>query len=69
MSRSSFLLTSEDARGEKNNNAALTAEKVREIRRLWASGKYRQTEIGRRFGVTASAVSCVVTRKNWAHVE
>jgi hypothetical protein len=55
------------ARGERNGAATLTADKVREIRRMFADG-VTQTEIGRRLGVAQTNVSLIVRGKRWAHV-
>lgn len=54
--------------GEKNGSAKLTPEKVREIRRLCASGIY-QYEVARQFGVTQGCVNYIVKRQTWAHIE
>jgi hypothetical protein len=54
--------------GEKNGSAKLTPEKVREIRRLCASGQY-QYVVGRMFGVSQSAVQFIVNRRTWSHVD
>jgi hypothetical protein len=54
--------------GEKNGSAKLTPEKVREIRRLCASGVY-QYEVAELFGVTQGCVNFIVKRQTWAHIE
>ena len=46
----------------------LTPDEVRKIRRLYGTGDYRQSELGRKFGVTGKAVSELVNRKTWANV-
>jgi predicted XRE-type DNA-binding protein len=56
------------ARGERIGNAKLTAEKVREIRVLYAAGGVSQAALGSRFGVNQSKISDVVHKKTWAHV-
>jgi hypothetical protein len=53
--------------GERNPNAKLTADHVRAIRVMRQSGR-GLVDIGRRFNVTASAVSRVVHRHDWRHV-
>lgn len=58
---------SESHPGERNGNAVLTPDKVREIRRLAAEGVTWKS-IGARFGVSKSAVMMVVTGRNWKHV-
>ena len=56
------------AKGEAVKGAKLTADGVREVRRLWAGG-VQQTEIAKRFSVTPQAVCNIVHRKAWAHIE
>lgn len=52
-------------RGEQGPNSTLTKEQVKEIRRLYATGKYSQREIGEMFGVVQQNVSNVVRRQTW----
>jgi len=52
-------------RGEKNGRAKLTEEKVREIRRLYTTGRHSQRELGERFGVIESHVGRIVRREVW----
>lgn len=47
----------------------LTPDAVREIRDLYGTGRYRQAELGLKFGVTTKAISEAVNRKTWANVE
>lgn len=54
-------------RGEAQGSAKLTAEKVREMRRLAASG-LSTTEIGQRFGISRAHAGKIITRAAWAHV-
>lgn len=56
-------------RGEQISTAKLTPDKVREIRRLWATGEYFQREIGEMFGVKQSQIWCVLSGKTWSHVK
>ncbi len=46
----------------------LTDDDVREIRRLWETGQYRQVELARQFGSTTGAVSAIVRRRSWKHI-
>lgn len=55
-------------RGETNGMAKLTATTVVKIRRLYASGKFTQTELGARFDVVHSAIGSIVRRRCWTHV-
>jgi predicted XRE-type DNA-binding protein len=54
--------------GERNSAAKLTAEKVVEIRALYATGGCYQYEIGERFGLSQPQVSAIVRRASWDHV-
>ena len=60
--------------GEANGQAKLTADQVREIRRLYAqkglSGNlcYTQFELGRLFNVTKANIHLIVNHKRWKHV-
>lgn len=47
--------------GERNNQAKLTAEQVREVRSSSASG----VELARRFNVSPSAISLIRRNKKW----
>lgn len=53
--------------GESVPNAKLTAEDVREIRRL--AGSIRQEDLGEMFGVSPSNISRIVTRKHWVWLD
>ncbi len=52
--------------GEKHGMSKLTAEKVREIRRL--RGEVTQKEVARRFGVTVPMISRIQLGRNWSHI-
>lgn len=51
------------------SNPQLTADEVRRIRELHATGKVTYVELGRLFGVAAHVIRQVVTRATWAAVE
>lgn len=55
-------------KGEKIGVAKMTEEKVREARRLWATGKYRLGELSRKFGITDMPMRSLLQRKTWKHV-
>lgn len=57
-----------DAKGEKSGAAKLTEEKVKEIRELYKNG-YTQTQLSNLYDVKTSAISSIVLRKTWKHVE
>jgi hypothetical protein len=54
-------------RGEQFKSAKLTEDKVREIRKMGASG-VGYPEIAALFGIDRSNVSMIVSRKRWKHV-
>lgn len=53
--------------GVRNGNAKVNPDKVREIRRRYASGE-GPTSIGRDFGLTATTVIDISKFKTWKHV-
>ena len=55
-------------RGEASPSAKLTEVQVRRIRKLRAQG-VRGAELARRYGVTPQAISDIVLRKKWKHVQ
>jgi hypothetical protein len=55
-------------RGEQHGCSKLTAEKVRQIRELYAGGGLTQRQVGDRYGVSNVMVGLIVSRKKWAHV-
>lgn len=56
------------ARGERHGRSPLTASQVREIRALYASG-LSQDAIAARFPISQRAVSKIVLRQSWDHVD
>jgi hypothetical protein len=54
--------------GEKHGMSKLTLEQILEIRRLFAVGDLRKTDLARRFGVSFTAIKHIVERKRWKHV-
>ncbi len=54
--------------GISNSNAKLNPEKVVAIRAMNAAGGFTHEEIGKRFGVSSSAVFSVVHGNTWSHV-
>lgn len=56
-------------RGEQCHAAKLTAEAVREIRALHSTGRFLQMDLARMYGVGRPALSDVIIRKSWRHVE
>lgn len=71
-------LGSTTPKGESHYRAALTADDVREIRRLYAStahlrqkhpDRWTHRKLARKFGISAPAISQVITCITWAHVK
>lgn len=56
------------ARGEGHGNARWTADDIRAIRAAYANGE-SQGSIARRLGTAQAAISQIVLRKAWAHVD
>lgn len=65
-----FKLTPEqhDQPGERNGNHRLTADEVREIRKMYASGDWTQRELAREFGVAQGNIAFIVTNRTWRHL-
>ncbi len=57
-----------DNQGERHGMSKLTADKVREIRTLYAAGGESYYSLGTKFGVTYSTIHEAITRKTWKHV-
>lgn len=53
--------------GENNGNSKLDADTVREILRLYATGKYLIKDLNEKFKTTAA--SGIVRRKTWKHIQ
>lgn len=56
-------------RGESQWNAKMTEEKVREVRLLYATGKYLLRELGERFDVHLNVIHSIIHERTWKHVE
>jgi DNA invertase Pin-like site-specific DNA recombinase len=54
-------------KGERNGQAKLTEAQVREIRRLYESGRTTK-EIAGMYDITFTNVSMITTRATWKHV-
>lgn len=55
-------------RGEDSGRAKIKEQDVRDIRALHAKGGITYRELGKRYGLTQTAVGLIVRRVNWAHV-
>lgn len=56
-----------DKKGQNNGNASLMTEDVREIRRLAVFTKH--LDLAKRYNVTPGAISKIVHRQRWTHVQ
>lgn len=56
------------ARGKQLPQTKISEDDARSIRAMYASG-CKQKELAHKFGVTQSAVSMIVTGRNWKYVE
>ena len=54
--------------GERNGNARLTVDRVREIRHLLSFGK-SQSFVARLFGVCANTIRHIAIGRNWKHLD
>ena len=50
------------------HNSKLTEKIVLEIRADWATGKYTQKELAKKYSVSQSLISNIVNRKTWKHI-
>ena len=49
-------------KGERNPSAKLTDTQREEIRKLWATGKYKQKEIGEMYGVVQATIWAILKK-------
>jgi len=54
--------------GSKNGSSKLTESQVSEILALYMTGKYRQKDLGEKFGVSQRMISLITRREKWQHV-
>lgn len=62
------VLRKPNPRGEQHGNTHLTTAAVRRIRILAAKGMPHRL-VGLRFGISRPAVTAIVGRRNWGHVQ
>ena len=55
-------------RGITHGMAKLTEDDVREIRRLYATGKFLLRDLALQFGVSNATICLIVRRKSWKHI-
>ena len=56
------------ARGARNGNAKLTAERIQDIRRRFQGGAVSMRALAREYSVTTTHISGIIHRKVWAHL-
>ena len=54
--------------GSKNGSAKLSEADIPAIVALYRTGKYRQKDIGKMFGVSQRMISLITRREKWQHV-
>jgi hypothetical protein len=54
--------------GERNHQAVMTEQRVRELRALRASDRLSFRELGKIFGISKSGARVIAIREAWAHV-
>jgi NUMOD4 motif/HNH endonuclease len=55
--------------GEESNFAVLSEKDIIDIRDKYRTKKYTQKELGILFGVSRTAITLIVNRKRWAHIQ
>lgn len=63
-----YVRNSQGGKGSNHGNAKITEEDVKIIRKMYASKKYKQKEIGQHFGINNRNVSMIINHKAWKHV-
>lgn len=58
---------SRQTRGEQHPNAKLSRLQVEIIFKLWETGRYTQTEIAQKMGVTPRNISLILSGSGWSH--
>lgn len=54
--------------GETHHKAKLTEDNVKDIFRRWKMGASSMSELAREYGVTHTAIECIVHRTTWKHL-
>lgn len=57
-----------DKRGEESPASKLKEKDVVEIRKLFATGKYKQQQLANMFNITFQTIHLIVKRKSWKHI-
>ncbi|UUV46403.1 HNH endonuclease [Bacillus phage vB_BanS-Thrax3] len=64
----SFDMNLNKTKGEGNHHAKITEDDVREIRKLYKTGRYTQRELEKIFGINHSTIGCITRGETWKHV-
>lgn len=54
--------------GEQHANSKMNNKKVKELRILYASGKYSQRELANKYGITQPTANEIISKKLWSHI-
>jgi len=55
-------------KGELHHSTRMTEEKVREARRLWASGDYTISNLARKYEISHQSMTAILRGETWRHV-
>ena len=55
-------------KGEDHFLSILTADNVREMRKLYATGEWTHMKLGEKYGVHYSTVGNIIAGRHWTHV-
>jgi len=59
---------SKSSTGSKNGRAIINEQIVLNIRELWDTGNYKQTELSIKFNVSKTTINHIVKRYTWKHI-
>lgn len=54
--------------GARHHSAKMTTAKVRQARKSYATGKWTQTALARKYGISTQSMSQILRRDTWKHV-
>lgn len=63
-----YIPRNENQNGSQNHAAKMDEKSVSELRYLYTTGKYTQSELGIIYDISIAAVSIIILRKRWKHV-
>ena len=55
-------------KGEDNPSALLNEIKVKQVRKMYATGNYFQVDLAKFFGVANSTINAIITQRTWRHI-